>query len=356
MDLFYDESGNTGVDLLNVDQPIFSLASTSLCSDIAKELMASLLRPGQSEVKYSKLKSSKQGQSALIEFFKSPHLSVENSKFTVADKEYYLISHLVDKLIEPWLSEHGADLYQNDAHVGLANIWYYTGEMIFPGYWKRIKRAFVQVIRQRNRDSFNQFETLLTQASRNVPLESRDFATGLLLCRGHLDRYIGVYKDLVVFDPAVDLFVSLTNKWMEQSPGTFHIVHDRSKPLKHNEQFLKALMTPLGARTIGYGERKAELPLRISNLEFGDSCSYPQIQVADLIAGAAVDCLMAWSGKKTSQHYHEALKDTQLESLFCDGMLPSVANIAKGNPSQPGEINLVDGSTQFLFDAGYFNR
>lgn len=356
MDLFYDESGNTGVDLLNIDQPIFCLASTSLCNDISKNLLAPLLRPGQSEVKYNKLKSTKHGQSALIEFFKSPHLSAQNSKFTLADKEYYLISHIVDKLIEPSLFEQGIDLYLNDAHVGLANIWYYTGEMIFPGYWKKIKRAFVQIIRQQNNGAFQQFDALLTQASKYVPLESRDFATGLLLCRGRLGRYIGVYRDLVVFDPAVDLFISLTNKWMEQTPDTFHIVHDRSKPLRRNEHFLRALMTPIGARIIGYGDRKAELPLRVSDLEFGDSCNYPQIQVADLIAGAAIDCLMAWSGKKPCQDYHQALKETHLDSLFCDGMLPSPKNITKDNPSKPGEINLVDGSTQFLLEMGYFNR
>lgn len=356
MDLFYDESGNTGVDLLNSDQPLFSLASTSLDSSLAKELIAPLLRPGQAEVKYSKLKSTKQGQSALVEFFSSDHFSVHNSKFTIADKEYYLISHIVDKLIEPCLFDHGVDLYINDAHVGLTNIWYYTGESIFPRYWRKILRAFVEVIRQRNHDVFNKFDALLTQAAKDVPVDSRDFAAGLLVCRGQLNRLIGVYESLVVFDPAVDLFISLTNKWMEESSGTFHVIHDRSKPLKRSEEFLRALMTPLGVRTIGYGNRKSELPLRISDLEFGDSSSHPQIQVADLIAGAAIDCLMAWSGKKPSQDYHEALKGTHLDTLFCDGMLPSPKNITKGNPSKPGEINLVDGSTQFLLETGYFNR
>lgn len=39
MHLFCDESGNTGVDLLNVDQPLFALASTSLDSERAAELV-----------------------------------------------------------------------------------------------------------------------------------------------------------------------------------------------------------------------------------------------------------------------------------------------------------------------------
>lgn len=354
MKLFYDESGNTGVDLLNTEQPVFCLASTSLDTDVAARLIAPLIRHGQKEAKYSKLKGSHQGQADLINFFSSPELTLENSKFSLADKKYYLISHIVDKLIEPPLHEGGIDLYENDAHVGLVNLWYYTGDSIFPGQWKNIQEAFLKAIRQRNQSSFNQFDRILTQAYKLAPPDSRDIATGLFLACGRLDEFIGVYQDLEVFDPAVDLFTSLTHQWMQQSHGLFHVTHDQSKPLKRSEKFLRTLMTPLTPRIIGYGNRQAELPLRISNFDFGDSAAHPQLQVADIIAGAAVDCLMAWSGKRPAQTYHTTLKETQLHTLFCDGMLPLVDNIGKKNPSRSGEKSLVDGSVEFLLQTGYF--
>lgn len=352
--LYYDESGNTGSDLLNKEQTVFCLASTSLSDQIATELITPLIRSGQSEAKYSKLKGTRQGQADLVNFFRSPYLSVENSKFTIADKKYYLITHIVDKLIEPPLYESGIDLYENDAHVSLTNIWYYTGETIFPGYWNKIQQAFVHAIRLRNRDAFNKFDYLLSEAARYTPVNSRDFATGLLLARGRLDKFIGVYQDIEVFDPAVDLFISLTHKWMEQSSGMFHVTHDQSKPLRRRENFLRTLMTGVDPRIIGYGDRQVELTLRISDLFFGDSVNHPQLQVADIIAGAAIDCLMTWSGKKPTQEYHKIMKDTKLESLFCDGMLPLVQNIWKTNPSRPSEKNLIDGSIEFLSDIGSF--
>lgn len=356
MKLFYDESGNTGVDLLNAEQPVFCLASTSLDADIAARLIAPLLRSGQKEAKYSKLKGSRQGQADLIKFFSSLELRLENSKFTLADKKYYLITHIVDKLIEPPLHELGIDLYENDAHVGLVNLWYYTGDYIFPGQWKNVQQAFLQAIRLRDHSSFNQFDRIVTKAYKRARPDFRDIATGLFLARGRLDEFIGVYQDLEVFDPAVDLFTSLTQKWMQQSPNMFHVTHDQSKPLRRSEKFLRTLMTPLSPRVIGYGNRQAELPLRISDLYFGDSAVHPQLQVADIIAGAAIDCLLSWSGRKPAQTYHTALKETQLHKLFCDGMLPSVSNVARGNPSRPGEKNLVDGSAEFLLQAGYFKE
>jgi hypothetical protein len=351
--LYFDESGNTGLDLLNKDQPIFCLSSTSLSDEVATELIAPLIRTGQREAKYNRLKGSRKGQADLENFFRSAHLSAENSKFTLADKKYYLITHIVDKLIEPPLHESGIDLYKNDAHVSLTNIWYYTGETIFPGYWNKIQKAFVHAIRVRNRDAFRRFDYLLTEAERFTPVDSRDFATGLLLARGRLDNYIGIYQDIEVFDPAVDLFISLTQKWMEQSSSMHNVTHDQSKPLRRRENFLRTLMTRVSPRIIGYGNRQTELPLRISDLGFEDSVNHPQLQVADIIAGAAVDCLMAWSGRKPAQEYHNNMKDTKLESLFCDGMLPLVQNIWNTNPSRPGEKNLIDGSIEFLSDIGH---
>ncbi|PXX46972.1 DUF3800 domain-containing protein [Undibacterium pigrum] len=86
MHIFCDESGNTGSDLLNKEQPLFSLASTCLDADVAAGLVGPLLCRGQTEAKYSKLKSSVSGQKTLIEFFMSPELSSLTGKVLLADK------------------------------------------------------------------------------------------------------------------------------------------------------------------------------------------------------------------------------------------------------------------------------
>ena len=119
--VYCDELGNTGAALLDSEQPIFSLASTCIEPDRARELLSPLVRQGQQEVKYAKLKGSAQGQKQLIDPFSSQALRPINCKFTVVDKRFYLVSHLVDKLIEPlWYAKIVS------ATTGREEVWRYS--------------------------------------------------------------------------------------------------------------------------------------------------------------------------------------------------------------------------------------
>ena len=357
MHIFCDESGNTGTDLLSADQPVFSLASTSLNVEECASLVAPLLRQGQSEAKYSRLKGNARGQAALVDFFSSPLLTASTAKFLLAEKRYYLITHIVDKLIEPPLHESGIDLYDGDGHVGLVNVWYYAGHTILPnGHWERVLHAVLRAMRERTNAAHQNFDRVISAAAAAAAPDAADFATGLLLARGRLGEFLGVYGNSPVFDPAVDLFINLVNQWMVQEPGRFHLTHDQSKPLRSSEAFLRAMMTPLAPRLVGYGKRQAELPLRVSKFDFGDSRLLPQLQVADLIAGAAADCLLAWSGTRSSSSYHEAMRSTKLSSLACGGMIPSPEPFTRDNEAQPGQRSLVDGSAYFLAETGFFSN
>lgn len=353
MHIFFDESGNTGSDLLNKDQPLFSLASTCLEDVTAQQLVDPLKRQGQKEAKYSKLKNSASGQAALIEFLSCPELRLSTAKFTLADKRYYLITHLVDKLIEPTLHESGLDLYAKDGHVGLVNVWYYAGKTIFPNrHWDKVLSAFEHAVRCPTNGAFLDFDATLMRAFRLTPYDSRDLATGLLMAKGRLEEFIGCYRGGVVFDPAPDLFTAMIHKWMDDYPEKFAVTHDKSKPLARNEAFFRALIVDAPPRFIGYGDRQVELPLRVNKFSFADSRDHAQLQVADIVAGACTDALLAWSGRKPITSYHEALKGTKLERLFVGGMLPTPSMPTVRAPV-PGEVSLVDGSAAFLRETGY---
>ncbi len=110
MHLYCDESGNTGSHLLDPQQPVFALAATSLDTEAAKALVAPLLSASQTEAKYSVLRRSSRGQTALVALFESRLLTPEVASVVMTDKRYYLATQLVDKLIEPPLYEAGIDL------------------------------------------------------------------------------------------------------------------------------------------------------------------------------------------------------------------------------------------------------
>jgi Protein of unknown function (DUF3800) len=356
MKVYCDESGNTGVALLDREQHFFALASTCLESEACAPLILPLLREGQREVKYSRIKASKGGQQQLLELFSSPELRASTCKFRVTDKKYYLVAHLVDKLIEPPLHEAKVDLYAEDAHVRLTNIWYFAGHKIFPGgHWKRVLEAFLDAARQLSPASFHRFDRALERACRTTPSDTRDFAMGLYLAHGRLEEFLGCYRGMTVFDPAVDDFAALMHAWMKDTNEPFAVTHDRSKPLKHSEGLLRALMSPASTRTIGYGSRKHELPLRISQLEFAESERHPSLQLADVIAGAAVEWCLVNSGQRPRTEYHESLAGTKLPELCAGTMLPSVTPEPSAPPAA-GEVSFVDGNTTFLREVGFFEK
>ncbi|HKY21331.1 MAG TPA: DUF3800 domain-containing protein [Vicinamibacterales bacterium] len=353
MQLYFDESGNTGTDLLNKDQPVFALASTSLDRAVCEELLGPLLVQGQTEAKYSKLKGTRTGQKALTAFVNSPLLTQEACIFMQADKEYYLLTHLVDKVIEPIMHDTNFDLYAGDAHVGLTNLFYFTGAHAFPkGHWPRLLKAFLQALRQLSPESISAFREAVEQAVPDVPAEFVMLRDMLVWGAARAERSLKPFRGTAAFDPAVDVFIAVVNLWMRRHIGPLQVIHDRSKPLRHSESLLRAMMTDVPPRVIGYGKRKAELPLRVSDFKFDDSRTLPQLQVADLIAGLSVDCLLAWSGRRPCIEFHEAIRHSPIGQWTVQGMLPD-PEMRRANEPGEGEVSLVDGGADFMKEVGF---
>lgn len=352
MNLYFDESGNTGTDLLNREQPVAALASTALDADDCRALLSPMLVHGQTEAKYSRLKGSRWGRCALLQLFSNEILAPDNTKAAVADKRFYLITHLVDKLIEPTLYEQSIDLYAGDGHVNMVRMFYYAGPLIFPGGdWDLILAAFVQAIRQRSSEAYAHYDEVLERAVRKViGTEYGPEAAGLFATRGRLSEFLNVFEDMAVFDPMPDLFIMLVNRWMEKSRDMFDITHDVSKPLRRNEAFLRLMMTPIPNRQSGYGNRKAELPLRISDLRFAGSHAHAQLQFSDLVAGAVSDLGAVLLGYRERTPYHDGLRETRLPALVQGCLLPS-PKIERANDPGEGEVSLVDGAVAFFREA-----
>lgn len=58
--VYFDEAGNTGPDLLHKDQPVFVLAANCLEEDKANELIKILAIQNGSEAKFKNLKTLKE--------------------------------------------------------------------------------------------------------------------------------------------------------------------------------------------------------------------------------------------------------------------------------------------------------
>lgn len=350
MRVYFDESGNTGVNLSDPAQPAFSLASVAIDGDVAHALVAPLIRTGQREVKYTSLSSSASGQKALLRLLQSPHINSSAIKVAVTDKRYYLVAHLVDKIIEPVFHERGIDLYAEGRHVGYTNVLYQAGRHLFPdGGWQKILDSFLNALRDTSASVLNNFEATVLRAAANAPPGYSEFVVPLMIGAREAGTLLDGLSVHGAFDPAVDAFNALIQAWMLETRQSLCVVHDTSKPIKKAESFLRRLMSAdVAARTIGYADRKAELPMRVSTLEFSDSREYPQLQLADVIAGVARDCVAGKLKPEKWTSFHETALPF-VDKVMVNRMLPDPTSVGVTERSPiPGEKSLADGAASFL--------
>ena len=280
----FDESGNSGSHLLDHEQPVFVLASVSMTDECARELLPS--RP--SEHKFSSLKRSPSGQQTIVDTLNSPLLA-ESVVISVVHKRYMALSKLVDLLIEPVLHQRGIDLYERGANIGLVNMLYVTlPALLGVGAFNELIGRFVAMMRDTNIRTIERFYKYVGTAIRKHR-DERQLIQELFLIQSTrvLAESYSNGRDASILDPAIPTFVDHGATWTARLQEPFLIVHDTSKPLIHEQLLLEAMMSETEPRkTIGYDRRTMQFPIAASRIEFRDSKSCLQLQVADIVAGA----------------------------------------------------------------------
>jgi len=339
----FDESGHTGQDLLNQDQPIFSLASVSLRIEEANEFLALLGPVGLPEAKFKKLKKSKVGRNAVIRLLNSGLLTNEQVKVMVYHKSFMVTTKMVDMLVETLAHRTGTDLYVRGANLGLANMWH-TALPVFIGdkMFRTLQARFVEMVRMPTRDTVEGFyhcvEFLYNSGEGQIWQD--EFAL-LLATRVVLHEAVEV-GDGTALDPSIPAFVDLVHLWGEQL-GMFDAVQDRSKPLAQAAEVLTMLMARDEPEIeVGYDRRKRTFPLKATGIAFADSQVFPQIQIADVVAGAVASWLTGVA-RRNLDAFHKEVGDTILSKLKINPVWPSDAVTPEAlGTEEVGGVNPVD--------------
>jgi hypothetical protein len=121
----FDESGNTGADLLHPEQPVFVLASADFSVDEAKALLDTVRTRQTGEAKLSRLKKTASGQRRVLRFFEAVSASRHRLKACCFHKRYLVVTKIVDLLEENLAYRHGVDLYRDGANVAISNVHFY---------------------------------------------------------------------------------------------------------------------------------------------------------------------------------------------------------------------------------------
>jgi hypothetical protein len=326
MDLFLDEAGYTGSDLINRDQPMFILGSTVIEEREARALLESVFGRSPKEVKYSKKSRSSQGRRQILEFLHALDVNRRKTAFFSFHKEFLLLTHLIDYWVEPAMREGGVNLYARGGNIAYSNVCYLTlGTCLGREGRHEFLRRFQVMIRDRTPFTFRTFWDSVREVKRQHELVAE--ALGPLEIIG---AKLG-YRHLIelpehVLDVSELGLLQTIQHWRTEFPETtFLVIHDQSNMLERRQSFWEAILDPANpAATVGQDRRSITFPLPVQALRLEESHRFPQLQVADLIAGAARSI---WNARISgcTDEYNDALVEAGLLDGFVGGVGPTAS-------------------------------
>jgi len=325
-ELFLDESGYTGPDLIDQEQPVFTLASTNISEAEAHSLLQSCFGTGQAEVKFVRLVRSHRGRSQIVDFVRALDLARSNCAFYSFHKQFLLLAFLIDFWLEPMMREDGVNLYERGGNIALNNVSYLTlGTCLGLEGRRELLRQFQVMTRDRTRFAFDSFWDSLEKAIREHELIGR--ALGALPVARHR---LG-YEHLVRLpEGLLDLgdygLLETVEHWRNKLPEmAFLLTHDESKFLQKQREFWESVLNPQNpVAVVGQDRRTICFPVPVTGLRLADSEQFPQLQVADLIAGAArADGSRIVN--RSDNAFCDVLVDAGLRSALAGGVWPSDA-------------------------------
>lgn len=353
--IFLDESGNTGANLVDKQQPFFTMAGTNFSEREAERLLALVDSKSEKEVHFSVLKRRPSGQDAVVRMLKHSLINRANVKVCVIHKPFMITAKIVDILIEHMAFETGFDLYKHGQNIALSNMLHYClptfcGEAEVDAMQQR----FISMVRERDAASISAFyesvELLKTTCSNDGFLRDLDL---ILATRGLIDSALA-NVDKSSLDPLIPTLFNQFIEWGKEYPRGFHVIHDESKTLTSQRDLFEDFMTKFSGEEIelGYDRRKFSLPLRGKSLKFGMSHNYCQLQVADVVASAVSYWANGVARGEENDEFFKRLDQLDLRKLIISLIWPSkdVTPASLGTVHNGG-INAADGGAYFLMKA-----
>jgi len=120
--VYFDEAGFTGNNLLDSEQPFFVYAGVAMDASLASEIHATAMSEfsiGSEELKGANLVRNGRGRRAISWILAQ---AAEHSHFMVANKEYALAGKFFEHIFEPVLAEHSSLFYSVSFHKFIATL------------------------------------------------------------------------------------------------------------------------------------------------------------------------------------------------------------------------------------------
>ena len=349
MTIFSDESGYTGPNLTNVDQPYFVLATISFREHEARAIRDSFFSAVRTrELKHSSLARNVKQNTMVLEYLKYLHSCQHLFKMYVVDKEFATVAKIVDYLVESSAHKMGFDIYSDGTAFRFANILYHLLVVKeTSAYRNGLLSRFEGMIRHGSKIRYDEFFDYIER-----PVASRELDNVLDVVR--VTRHVLVADQLLaVGSDALDVSFTtalyLMAEWRKETDEEINLVHDMSSPMVKESRLWEALTDKSMSPTIvGYGPKTVRFPIGVAKTSFEDSRCWVGLQLADVLAGAVARSLTAHKRGETDS-YVTLIAETALD-------LPAFSSMPGTPLDWPETPNNYESPTDALEFFGEFYR
>jgi hypothetical protein len=358
--IYFDESGNTGRQLADLDQPLFILGSCDFSAEECEELLRPLRSRQAPEIHFKQLRKSPRGRDRIIELFQSELVTPQRFKAQVIHKRFMLLTKVIDDLLEPLLYYHyDFNLYENGQNISLCNMLYAclplaVGEACFDQFLS----LHYDMCREKSDETITAFyehlEVMKEAAAQSaLPMEWE---------LNVLSKTSAIVRDALddlpksTLNPAIPAFFSLCVAWGRQH-ARFDAICDDSEPLERQAEFFKAIAEleeeAEAQQVIGFGNAQIELPLRLNTLAFSASHDSDGIQLTDVLTSALSYYYTKRQKGETNDEFFMKLDGLGCLHDFVSGCVWPTTDVtaeALGRAGDEGGHNPANAFTDFIME------
>lgn len=235
--IYFDESGFTGYNLLDPQQPVFSIASVDISEDRAEEILrASFPRYQGAEFHFTNIWRSghKQG---LKQFCNHLHEVADRSFCYATDKRFAVLTKIMDFLVEPAITDAGYDFYDDGFCWKYSNYVHYgLTQFAPPELLDCLLRFYQEFSRAPDQQSL-----ALLQARLRMMAESTEDPIHIFLDQMAMGAEIFErYTDLSTFRNSNSLqtstMIAVIGHWRQRYQDDFAVIHDASSSFLRDRQ------------------------------------------------------------------------------------------------------------------------
>jgi len=290
-----DESGYTGFDLLNAEQPFQGATAIAIDDEDAKHLIREHFPKLQAkELKYRALARRPANKPRLLALQRDL-LSHYKCVTYVCDKRFLLTLMFLDYAVEPYYYERGFDFYQDGQNYSLASLLYRAGPALLgEGALDHLLSCFQRAVKDKNQSALDD----LVEAARASRWQKLPEALGPLAQFAAPECLKAITTPGVSTDAAFVVLQSLVMRTELIADGAYRIEHDQSKNLLTYHDLLQRYINHDEEITFRASDSASiNFPLKLQSVSQVDSKTSPAVQLADVMIGAAIEAANTLTGQ-----------------------------------------------------------